>query len=110
MVLTPLSFLARLGALGSSIIMLGLGAKFITNNAWSIKFLIYIEVIAALSVLGSLIPPYPNFLYELAWAVAWLLAAVFALVVQVHKSSLYLWYIHIPLDIITRNLTIKFYF
>lgn len=85
MVLAPLSFLARLGALAFSIIVLGLGAKFIINRAWSLEFLIYIEAIAALSILGSLIPPYPNFLYDLIWAVAWLLAAVFALVVQVHK-------------------------
>ncbi|KAK2756529.1 hypothetical protein FQN54_005422 [Arachnomyces sp. PD_36] len=89
MVLAPLSFLARLGALGSSVIVLGLGAKFISNRAWSVEFLIYIEAIAVLSILGSLIPPYPNFLYDSVWAAAWLLAAVFALVVQVFESDCY---------------------
>lgn len=84
MVLPALSFLARLGALASSIIVLGLGAKFIINRGWSVEFLIYIEVVAALSIIGSLIPPFPNFLYDIFWAVMWLLAAVFALVVQVH--------------------------
>ena len=83
MILTALSFLARLGALAASIIVLGLGAKFITNIAFNTAFLVYIEVIAATSVLGALIPPYPNFLYELFWGLAWLLASIFALVVQV---------------------------
>lgn len=89
MILAPLAFLSRLGALASSIVVLGLGAKFIINRAWSVEFLIYIEVIAALSILGSLIPPYPNFLYDSIWTVAWLLAAIFALIVQVYLKPLH---------------------
>ncbi|KAK2738414.1 hypothetical protein FQN55_000540 [Onygenales sp. PD_40] len=89
MILTALSFLARLGALAASIIVLGLGAKFITNRAWNVDFLIYIEVISSLSVLGALIPPYPNFVYDLFWALAWTVAAVFALIVQFFESDCY---------------------
>lgn len=83
MILTALSFLARLGALAASIIVLGLYAKFLANVGWNEDLLIYVEVVAATSTLAALIPPYPNFLYELFWPLAWALAAVFALVVQV---------------------------
>ncbi|PGH18101.1 hypothetical protein AJ79_00729 [Helicocarpus griseus UAMH5409] len=89
MILTALSFLARLGVLAASVIVLGLGATFIQNRAWNADFLIYIEVLAALSVLGSLVPPYPNFLYDLLWALAWAVASIFALIIQFFESDCY---------------------
>lgn len=83
MVLATPSCIARFGALSSSAIVLGLGATFIQNRASSTEFLIYIEVLSALTVVGSMVPPYPNFAYDLVWTLAWSLAAVFALVIQV---------------------------
>lgn len=83
MVLATPSCIARFGALSSSAIVLGLGATFIQNRASSTELLIYIEVLSALTVVGSMVPPYPNFAYDLVWTLAWSLAAVFALVIQV---------------------------
>jgi hypothetical protein len=88
MVLKALTFFQRLGALATSIVVLGLGTRFIINRTINIELLIYIEVIASLGVLGSLIPPYPNFLYDFTWTVAWLLAAIFTFVTQVNVSYL----------------------
>ncbi|PGG99487.1 hypothetical protein GX51_06307 [Blastomyces parvus] len=89
MVLTTLSCIARFGVLSSSAIVLGLGATFIQNRASSVEFLIYIEVLSALTVLGSIVPPYPNFLYDLVWTLAWSVAATFAMVVQFFESDCY---------------------
>lgn len=91
MVLTALSALARLGALAASIIAVGLGASFIQNVAWNKEFLIYVEAIAATSILAAFIPPYPNFLYNLVAGLAWILMAIFMLVVQVHILPSKLW-------------------
>ncbi|KAL2386420.1 hypothetical protein RJ035_004656 [Blastomyces gilchristii] len=54
MVLTTLSCIARFGVLSSSVVVLGLGATFIQNSASSVEFLIYIEVLSALTILGSM--------------------------------------------------------
>lgn len=86
MVLTTLSFLARFGVLSSSVIVLGLGVTFIQNRASNAEFLIYIEVLSALTILGSMVPPYPNFVYDLVWTLAWTVAAAFALIVQVRYA------------------------
>ncbi|KAL4874414.1 hypothetical protein BJY04DRAFT_225038 [Aspergillus karnatakaensis] len=89
MVLQALAVFGRLGALGSSLIVLGLYAKFITETSWLNEFLIYIEVVAAISVIGALVPPYPNFLYDSLWGAVWIVAAIFALVVQFAESNCY---------------------
>ncbi|KAH8699279.1 hypothetical protein BGW36DRAFT_426948 [Talaromyces proteolyticus] len=89
MILTALSVLARLGVLAASIIVLGLNGKFIQNQAWATGPLIYIEVIAAVSAVAAIIPPFPNFLFDLILFVALILAAIFALVVQVFESTCY---------------------
>ncbi|KKZ60537.1 hypothetical protein EMCG_04816 [[Emmonsia] crescens] len=89
MVLTTLSFLARFGVLSSSVIVLGLGVTFIQNRASNTEFLIYIEALSALTVLGSMVPPYPNFVYDLVWTLAWTAAAAFALIVQFFESDCY---------------------
>ncbi|KAL3461149.1 hypothetical protein BJX64DRAFT_277984 [Aspergillus heterothallicus] len=89
MILTFFGFLARAGVFISSIITIGLNARFYTNRAWSDDLIVYIIAIASFSVLAALIPPYPNFLWDLFWALALLLAAVFALVVQFAESSCY---------------------
>ncbi|KLJ10230.1 hypothetical protein EMPG_14401 [Blastomyces silverae] len=89
MVLTTLSCIARFGVLSSSVIVLGLGVTFIQNRASSLEFLIYIEVLSVLTVLGSVVPPYPNFVYDLVWTLAWAVAAAFAMVVQFFESDCY---------------------
>ncbi|OJD28032.1 hypothetical protein ACJ73_00562 [Blastomyces percursus] len=89
MVLTTLSCIARFGVLSSSIVVLGLGVTFIENRASSLEFLIYIEVLSALTVPGSIVPPYPNFVYDLVWTLAWSVAAAFAMVVQFFESDCY---------------------
>ncbi|KAL4914613.1 hypothetical protein BDW62DRAFT_213270 [Aspergillus aurantiobrunneus] len=89
MILKTLATLGRLGAFTSSIIVLCLNAKFITEGSWLRDFLIYIEVIAAVSVIAALIPPYPNFLYDSFWGAAWIVAAIFALVAQFAESNCY---------------------
>ncbi|OAX82348.1 hypothetical protein ACJ72_03296 [Emergomyces africanus] len=87
--LTTLSFFARFGVLSSSVIVLSLGVKFIQTRASNMEFLLYIEVLSALTVLGSMIPPYPNFVYDLAWTLAWTVAGVFAMIVQFFESDCY---------------------
>ncbi|KAL4982670.1 hypothetical protein BDW68DRAFT_182317 [Aspergillus falconensis] len=89
MLLKALAVLGRLGALTSSILVLGLNARFLTGSSWLRVFVIYIEVVAAVSVIAALIPPYPNFLYDSFWAAAWIVAAIFALVVQFGESNCY---------------------
>lgn len=84
MVLTALSFLARLGVVAASTIVLGLNGVFIADRSWLTGVLVYIEVIAAISIFGAIIPPYPNFLYDFIFFMALILGAVFALIVQVH--------------------------
>ncbi|KAL5336914.1 hypothetical protein BJX70DRAFT_371458 [Aspergillus crustosus] len=83
MILIFLALLTRIGVFISSIITLGLNAKFLTNTAWSDSLLIYIIAIACFSALACFVPPYPNFLFDLFWALATSLGAVFALVIQV---------------------------
>ncbi|KAL4924124.1 uncharacterized protein BDV17DRAFT_295755 [Aspergillus undulatus] len=89
MLLRLLAVLSRLGALSSSIVVLGLNAKFITQASWLKGFLIYIQVVASVGTIAAVIPPYPNFLYDLFWTVAWIVAARFALVVQFAESICY---------------------
>ncbi|KAF9890812.1 hypothetical protein FE257_005383 [Aspergillus nanangensis] len=89
MILTALSVLARLGAVASAIIVLGLNGKFLQNAAWNSTLLIYVEVIAALTVVAALIPPYPNFLYDLVAGLAWVLSAIFAIIIQFFESDCY---------------------
>ncbi|OJD12990.1 hypothetical protein AJ78_06505 [Emergomyces pasteurianus Ep9510] len=87
--LTTLSLFARFGVLSSSAIVLSLGVKFIQNRASSMEFLLYIEVLSALTILGSMIPPYPNFVYDLVWTLAWTVAGAFAMVIQFFESDCY---------------------
>ncbi|KAL4905653.1 hypothetical protein BDW74DRAFT_178020 [Aspergillus multicolor] len=89
MLLKALAILARLGALTSSLIVAGLTAKFLTRSYWLTSFLIYIEVVAAVSIFAALAPPYPSFLYDSFWAAAWIVGAVFAIVVQFGESNCY---------------------
>ncbi|KAL4864850.1 hypothetical protein BDV12DRAFT_211342 [Aspergillus spectabilis] len=89
MILTLFAILARFGIFISALITLGLNAKFLTNKAWSDELLIYIISIASFSAVACLVPPYPNFLYDLFWALATSLCAVFALVVQFVESECY---------------------
>jgi hypothetical protein len=85
MLLTFLGLLTRIGVFISSIITIGLNARFYTNNAWSDDLIIYIIAISSFGAVACLVPPYPNFLWDLFWALGALLAAVFALVVQVRS-------------------------
>ncbi|KAL2828815.1 hypothetical protein BJY01DRAFT_240841 [Aspergillus pseudoustus] len=89
MILTFFGFLARVGVFISSVITIGLNARFYINRAWSDDLIAYIIAIAAFSVVACLVPPYPNFLWDLFWALGLLIAAVFALVVQFAESSCY---------------------
>ncbi|KAL4928919.1 uncharacterized protein BDV17DRAFT_298395 [Aspergillus undulatus] len=89
MILTFLGFLARVGIFISAIITIGLNAKFLTNAAWSDELLVYIIAVASFSVVACAVPPYPNFVYDLFWALANALSAVFALVVQFVESECY---------------------
>ncbi|KAL5045008.1 hypothetical protein BDW71DRAFT_215421 [Aspergillus fruticulosus] len=66
--LTTLSRISRAGVFVSAIITVGLNARFLTNTSWANNLLIYIVVIASLSALACLVPPYPNFLYDAFWA------------------------------------------
>lgn len=85
MVLTALSFLARLGVITASTIVLGLNGVFIADRSWLTGVLVYIEAITAISIVGAIIPPYPNFLYDFILFIALIVAAVFALIVQVRS-------------------------
>ncbi|KAJ0421302.1 hypothetical protein BJY00DRAFT_300956 [Aspergillus carlsbadensis] len=89
MLLTFLGLLTRIGVFISSIITIGLNARFYTNHAWSDDLIVYIVAISSFGALACLVPPYPNFLWDLFWALAALLAAVFALVVQFVESDCY---------------------
>ncbi|BCS21157.1 uncharacterized protein APUU_21589A [Aspergillus puulaauensis] len=89
MILTFLGFLARVGVFISAIITLGLNGKFFTNTDYSDDLLIYIIALASFSALACLVPPYPNFVYDLFWALANAICAVFALVVQFIDSECY---------------------
>jgi hypothetical protein len=86
MLLTFLGLLTRIGVFISSIITIGLNARFYTNKAWSDDLIVYIIAISSFGAVACLVPPYPNFLWDLFWALGALLAAVFALVVQVRTS------------------------
>lgn len=77
---------ARLGVLVSSIISLALNAKFLINASWANDLLIYIIVIASLSILACLLP-HLSVLYDLFWGIVTALSAVFALVIQVNTLS-----------------------
>ena len=88
MILTFFGFLARVGVFISAIITLGLNGKFFTNTDYGDDLLIYIIALSSFSAIACLIPPYPNFVYDLFWALANALCAVFALVVQVGSSQL----------------------
>jgi hypothetical protein len=88
MVLTALSFLARLGVIAASTIVLGLNGVLIADRSWLTGVLVYIEVITAISIVAAIIPPYPNFLYDFIFFIALILGAVFALIVQVHLLPL----------------------
>ncbi|KAL2831715.1 hypothetical protein BDW59DRAFT_169571 [Aspergillus cavernicola] len=87
--LTFLGFLARAGILISAIITLGLNAKFLTITGWNNELLGYIIAIAVFSLVACLVPPYPNFLYDLFWALAASISALFALVIQFVDSGCY---------------------
>lgn len=82
--LKGLSFLARLGAFAASVIVAGLlAALLVEKPTWISHLVIYIECIAGISIITSLIPPYPNFIYDGFFAVCWLLSAGFSLLVMV---------------------------
>ncbi|KAL2803258.1 hypothetical protein BJX63DRAFT_440241 [Aspergillus granulosus] len=110
MLLSILSLLARLGAVTASLIVVGLNAKFITERLWLTDLLVYIEVAAAVSVLGALVPPYPNFLYDSFWAAVWIVAAIFALVVQFAESNCYGLQPHSPIECATYKAGTAFVF
>ncbi|KAL4895620.1 hypothetical protein BDV59DRAFT_191567 [Aspergillus ambiguus] len=98
MILTAFSILARLGVIASAIIVLGLNAKFIYNAIWTSELMIYIEVLAGVTVFAALIPPYPNFLYDLIAGLAWTLAAIFALIIQFFESTCYGFQLHADIN------------
>ncbi|PCG88819.1 Protein of unknown function DUF3712 [Penicillium occitanis (nom. inval.)] len=50
MVLTTLSFLARVGVIAASTIVLGLNGVFIADRSWLTGVLVYIEVVTAISI------------------------------------------------------------
>ncbi|KAL2859325.1 hypothetical protein BJX68DRAFT_261763 [Aspergillus pseudodeflectus] len=101
MILSLLSLLGRLGAVTASLIVVGLNAKFITERLWLTDLLVYIEVVAGVSVVAALVPPYPNFLYDSFWAAVWIIAAIFALVVQFAESNCYGLQPHSPIECAT---------
>ncbi|KAL3471735.1 hypothetical protein BJX99DRAFT_250200 [Aspergillus californicus] len=90
MMITSLAFLVRAVIFVSAIITIGLHATFLratpTNGT---EMSAYIVAISVLSSIAGMIPPYPNFLYDLFWALATCIAAVFALVIQVVDSECY---------------------
>ncbi|KAF1812424.1 hypothetical protein P152DRAFT_417634 [Eremomyces bilateralis CBS 781.70] len=79
MFLKAVSFIARLGALAGSIIVLGLVASFIHDLGHAEDFLIFIEVCSAITLVGALIPPYPHFVYDGFFGVMWAICAGFML-------------------------------
>jgi hypothetical protein len=82
--LKGLSFLARSGAFAASVIVAGLQAALLAEKkTWISHLVIYIECIAGISIVTALIPPYPNFIYDVFFAVCWLLSAGFSLIVMV---------------------------
>ncbi|KAL3444309.1 hypothetical protein BJX65DRAFT_297771 [Aspergillus insuetus] len=110
MILALLSLLGRLGAVTASLIVVGLNAKFITERLWLTDLLVYIEVVAAVSVVAALVPPYPNFLYDSFWAAVWIIAAIFALVVQFAESNCYGLQPHSPIECATYKAGTAFVF
>ncbi|KAL2784778.1 hypothetical protein BJX66DRAFT_348009 [Aspergillus keveii] len=101
MILALLSLLGRLGAVTASLIVVGLNAKFITERLWLTDLLVYIEVVAGVSVVAALVLPCPNFLYDSFWAAVWIIAAIFALVVQFAESNCYGLQPHSPIECAT---------
>lgn len=87
-VIQVLSFVGRLGALAASAIVAGLIGHLLSSTDTQLtEFMIYLEVVAGVSILAALVPPYPNFLYDGFFAAAWLLGAGFCLISLVNLHS-----------------------
>ncbi|KAJ0423190.1 hypothetical protein BJY00DRAFT_310319 [Aspergillus carlsbadensis] len=110
MILKLLSLLGRLGAHMASLIIVGLETKFITERLWLTDLLVYIEVVAIISVVAALVPPYPNFIYDSFWAAVWIIAAIFALVAPFAEPNSYGLQPHSPLECATYKAGTAFVF
>lgn len=81
------SVLSRLGAFALSVVALALVTLTLSERDWMDGMSIYIVAISCVSILGALIPPFPNFVVDALFAVAWLMAAVFSFLILVIISK-----------------------
>jgi len=77
------AFLARLGAFAFSVISLALIALTLAQRDWMDGISIYIVVMGVVSMFAAFVPPYPNFLFDSFFALAWLMCAVFSFLIMV---------------------------
>lgn len=81
------AFLGRLGAFVFAVVTLALISLTLVQRDWMDGISIYIVVMSVVSIFASLVPPYPNFLLDSFFAVAWLLCAVFSFLIMVSVDS-----------------------
>ncbi|KIV99470.1 uncharacterized protein PV09_08891 [Verruconis gallopava] len=82
-------FLGRMGAFAFAVISLALISLTLAERNWMDGISIYIVVMGVVSIPASLVPPYPNFLYDGFFAVAWAVCAIFSFVIMFLKSTCY---------------------
>ncbi|KIW05973.1 uncharacterized protein PV09_03158 [Verruconis gallopava] len=84
-----LSFVSRLGAFAMSVVSLALVSLTLSERDWMDGMSIYIVAVSCLSILVALVPPYPNFVIDSFFALAWIMAAVFSFLIMFLKSTCY---------------------
>ena len=79
------AFLGRVGAFVFSVITLALIALTLVQRDWMDGISIYIVVMSVVSMLAAFVPPYPNFIFDSFFAVAWIICATFSFLIMVSE-------------------------
>ena len=72
-----------MAAFAFSVISLALISLTLVQRDWMDGISIYIVVMGVVSMLAAFVPPYPNFIFDSFFALAWIICATFSFLIMV---------------------------